>query len=251
MDACLEEIAGGVMPEECLVRYPDYAAQLEPLLRTAGALEYGRDVRPSPLFKARARMELTRHMQAHPRPRFSPVRIISSPVWRIAVSLTLLVMALVISGTAYAQSSMPGDTFYGWKISSERAWRALSRDRVGIDLRLADRRVHEYMLVSGDPRLSNRALQGYGEVLFRLKAETDNQTRGRILPILQSHAQSLKDSGIILPDLDEFLGGQASQMNTDAPAAQDVGGSQNNSPAQEGSGPGAKATPQARPPVSP
>jgi hypothetical protein len=252
LENCLEEIEDGVTtPEECLIRYPEHAVELEPLLRTAASLEYGRQLRPSPLFKARARAELTQYMHAHPRPRLSLSRMVTSPLWRATVSLTLVLMFFMISGTAYAQTTMPGNTFYAWKITSERAWRVLSRDRVGIDLRLADRRVHEYMLVSANPLLSDRALQGYGEVLYRLKAETDSQTRGRIVPILQGHAKSLRDTGIVLPDLDDFLGGQVKQMNPNAPATQDVGGEQNNNPTDGSNAPAIRPTPRANPPVAP
>jgi hypothetical protein len=102
---------------------------------------------------------------------------------------------------------MPGDSFYGWKITSEQALRVVSQDRVGVDLLVAERRMTEYLLVADDqdPDRGRRALDGYGEVLVRLQSETDDRTRGRIVPVLNRHADSLKGSGITLPELDDYL----------------------------------------------
>jgi hypothetical protein len=123
LDECLEQIASGASSiEECLAEHPVEAAELEPLLRTAAMLDEGREMRPSPLHKARARADLVRHMQEHPRRRPTIASQLASPLLRVAFSLTIIVLALMVSGTAYAQGSVPGDSFYGWKITSERAW---------------------------------------------------------------------------------------------------------------------------------
>jgi hypothetical protein len=210
LDECLEQIASGEFSlEQCLARHPLEAAQLEPLLTAAAEVQDNPVLQPSPYYKARARSELLTYMQAHPRSPQAEAGFLRSPGWRIAFSLVILIVTFMISGTAYAQGSIPGDSFYGWKITSERAWRVFSRDPIGIDLVLAERRVSEYLLVSDDPERRQRALDGYGEVLVRLKSETDTNSLGRVVPVLKHHEKSLNDSGIRIPALDEFLGQQA------------------------------------------
>ena len=201
-----------------LKQHPAEAAELRPLLMASVTLERGRELGSSPVFKSRARAELKRHMQANPRMHPVRGRLIDPTAWRVALSVMVLLVALMISGTAYAQTAVPGDSFYNWKITSERAWRAISQDHVGIDLALADRRVHEYMSVASDPVRSKKALDGYGEVLVRLKSETDEGTRGRIVPVLEGHESSLKGSGINIPELDDYLKGQGQDANTGLPA---------------------------------
>ena len=207
LDDCLEEIASGASSlEACLVRYPHEASELEPLLRTAVGFGYGREVHPSPGFKGRTRTELVRYMQAHPRGGTQRTRPSAFASWQVLLIVgMLLIFLLMASGTAYAQSAVPGDPFYGWKLTSERVWRGLSSDRVGTDLVLAERRVDEYLAVAGDPSRRDQALRGYGEVLLRLRSETDGKTRGRIVPALEHHALSLKDSGTVIPQLDELI----------------------------------------------
>lgn len=215
LDDCLRQLASGASSlEECLKQHPAEAAELRPLLMASAALERSRDVRPLPEFRGLARAELKRYMQANPRRRSVWARFFDSPAWRVALSVVVLLVALMISGTAYAQTTVPGDSFYSWKISSERAWRAVSQDRVGIDLVLAERRVHEYLSVASDPARGRRALDGYGEVLIRLKSETDDNTRTRIVPVLKGHESSLRGSGISIQELDDYLKGQGEDVNT-------------------------------------
>jgi hypothetical protein len=124
------------------------AAELEPLLRAAAGLEHGRELRPSPHYTRTARTALVRHISASARPQVARPETSSRPFWRAVLVVTSLVIALMISGTAFAQGTMPGDSFYGWKITSEQALRVVSQDRVGVDLLVAERRMTEYLLVA-------------------------------------------------------------------------------------------------------
>lgn len=52
LDQCLEDIRQRhASVADCLARYPEYAKDLEPLLRAALALEQAADVQPTPEFK--------------------------------------------------------------------------------------------------------------------------------------------------------------------------------------------------------
>jgi hypothetical protein len=196
---CLHDLERGASNlDECLNRHPKHALQLKPVLLTHVALEHARAVRPSPAFKARVRAKLTLEMRAHP----------SKPVpfnfifMRLATSLAVIVLTLLVTGTVYAQSTLPGDAFYDWKLKSENVWRAVSPDPVGTDLAIADRRVAELIAVSQHPALYSQTLEAYLEVTTRLKSEIDTENEARILPALDAQIKELSNSGILVPPPD-------------------------------------------------
>jgi hypothetical protein len=200
LEECLDAIKSGASLDECLARYPEHAVRLKPLLHAATRLERGQELKPSPIQKARIRSNLTRHIKSNPRRKRKIF-----PFWKITVGLAVFVLAFLASGTAYAQSAFPGDPLYRWKLTSEQAWRVVSVDRLGTDLRLADRRLNEYFVVSTDPVLVKRALSGYRDALGLLQSEMNEDTRWRIYPLLEAHHQSLKDSGLNIPELEAYL----------------------------------------------
>jgi hypothetical protein len=65
LDECVDLIASGESSlEECLASYPEYAAQLEPILITVLCLQdEGRDVLPPPALRSRIRGELDHAMK--------------------------------------------------------------------------------------------------------------------------------------------------------------------------------------------
>ncbi len=202
LDDCLTQITGGASSiDECLARHPEHAARLKPLLQTAARFERVSEVKPLPAFKARTRAQLYAHMQVHPRRR----AWIFSPVWRAALSLAVLAMAFLVTGTAFAQSALPGQPLYAWKLSSEQVWRAVSPDPVGVDLSLANRRVDEAIAVTADPALKAQALNGYLEVLARLKSENEAGNKERISLALKSYREKLSAAGISVPQLDRSI----------------------------------------------
>ncbi|MEW6717701.1 MAG: hypothetical protein AB1345_09385 [Chloroflexota bacterium] len=204
LEDCLERLAcGKASLEDCLRDHPEFAEELRPLLQAASRMKRGADVQPSPEFKQRGRARLMAHLRAHPR-RPVPARTRGLlPAYRLAVGLTVLALAVFVTGTAFAQSAMPGDPLYGWKLASESAWRAVSPDPVGTDLALAERRLQEFLAVSGSER--DIALQGYLEVLARLTSQTDPATQGRIILALAAQRERLVQTGISVPELDEYL----------------------------------------------
>jgi hypothetical protein len=68
LEECVDLISSGETTlEECLVLYPEYAAQMEPILYTAVALqEEGWEVTPPPFLRERIRGELNHVMQKKP-----------------------------------------------------------------------------------------------------------------------------------------------------------------------------------------
>jgi len=183
LEKCLLELEQGASSvDECLARHPEHAAQLKPVLLTATYLARGRDLQPSVAFEARGRAKLTQHMQAHPRRRSQ-----SGPLFmRFAAGLIAVLLALVTTGMAYAQTALPGDLLYDWKLASEDAWRAVSPDTVAVDIAIANRRINEFNSVADDPDRRTQALEGYLEVVTRLETEVDAETLKNILPAVPS-----------------------------------------------------------------
>lgn len=202
LDECLTQLVSGASSlDEILARYPEHATQLKPLLQTAVQFESTQSLKPSPVFKARARGQLTNYMKAHPR-RQSWMMM---PIGRVAMSAAVLVIALFITGTVFAQSALPGQTLYEWKLSSENIWRAVALNPVSVDLTLGDRRVNEMIAVNGNFVEEAQALNGYLEVLARLKSEGDARNSAQILQVLKLQKEKLSRSGISIPQLNQIL----------------------------------------------
>ncbi|MFO7773105.1 MAG: DUF5667 domain-containing protein [Dehalococcoidia bacterium] len=170
---CIDNIkAGRCSIEDCLNRYPSLRKQLEPLLRVALEIREPPDVKPSGSFKVKARVQLMEHIhdrqpvtkwpwaryngqtkQIPLQRRFSMVSII------VAIVLTL---SAVGGGTAYAsQASLPGDTLYQVKLSTEQVRMMMPADDVGRAeraLSFAERRVEEMEALAEKGRLQHLGL---------------------------------------------------------------------------------------------
>jgi hypothetical protein len=211
LEECVDLIASGeTSPEECLMLYPEYAAELEPILYTAVLLQEGKEVTPSPFLRARIRGELNRAMKNDPRKKSrSPVFF-----WRLAVNVAVLVFALAMTNTIFAQGALPGDSLYNWKLASERLWRAVAVDPLETDLRLADRRINEYVAVSSDEQRRTEVLLGYNRLLVRFKDEKNESNRARIQNVLKSQRDSLHRVGLSIPELDSYFSSGQFQIDT-------------------------------------
>jgi hypothetical protein len=197
---CLYDLERGASNvDECLSRHPQYARELEPILLASTYLERVGEVHVSDAFKARVRARLMQEMQAHPHTSgLKPAAARSTFMFRrLAVSFAVVLLALLVTGTAYAQRTLPGDAFYGWKRASENAWRAVSPDPVATDLVIAERRVDELMAVRDDPVLRSQTLEAYLETATRLRSELTAENEARVLDVLDSQVQDLNLQGIL------------------------------------------------------
>ncbi len=187
--------------KECLARYPENASQVEPLLKTVQSLNFARGIRPSPTFKEYTRATLLHYALSHPRlPKSS---MVSS--WRMSTAFAALIAALLFTGTVYAQSALPGESFYPWKRTSEQIWRSVSLNQVATDITLANRRLNEWVAVSNDPLLSANARNGYLDALSQVESHDNVETLAVIVPALQIQQQTLVDAGLVAPGLDNYL----------------------------------------------
>lgn len=201
LDNCLNQIEDGESNiDECLARYPEHAAQLEPLLKAATKLSHAREVVPDPAYKARARAQLSIYMQQNPqRKRVSPI------LWRFAIGVATMLLVFLATGTSFAQQALPGDRLYDWKLTSENIWRMTSSDQLGVDITLSNRRVHELVVVSGDEMRRERALENYEKLLVKFNTTTNERDRQRILPVLRAQHESLIKAGVSIPQLEALF----------------------------------------------
>lgn len=203
LDSCLERLlTGGGSLRECMIRHPKFSSQLEPVLETALLLDLGHDVTPLPAFINYTQDVLTQSL------RFRPHRsqVISAPaVRRLAMAFAMLVAAFLATGTAYAQSALPGETMYGWKRASEQVWQTLAPHSVSLDLLLAERRLDEWIAVEDDPTLSATAMNGYQEALSKLETNGDEEQLALVSSALEAQQETLEEAGLTSPELDEYL----------------------------------------------
>ena len=219
LEDCLERICRGEELESCLRQYPRYAVELRPLLRAALEVKQGSNVRPTEVFVERARVGLVAYMRSHPHgrsnlrhipvtgsatnPLKTPRRL--KPVGQFLGAFSVLLFAFFATGTALAQSALPGQSLYSWKRTSETVWQAVSPNPVDTNLALAQRRTQEALAVSGPPR--TEALQGYEQVLNQLasQGQQDQTVQQQIIVVLTVQHADLAKSGIELPKLNQYL----------------------------------------------
>jgi len=155
LDECLEQLlVKGETLEQCLLSYPEHAAELEPLLQTALATKKALAIQPRPEFIARARYQFRSALQAV-KPKRRLFFLGWQPRWATAMAI-VLVLLLAGGGTvAAAGNSMPDNLLYPVKLATEQVRLTLTRSNMGkaeLYAKLADKRVDEiiYMANEGD-----------------------------------------------------------------------------------------------------
>jgi hypothetical protein len=202
--------------EECLARYPEYAKQLRPLLRTVYFLNIGPNSTPFPAHQTPGRKEIAGYLKKRPAPQFY------LPAFRRLTLAVAMVIALLVTTTAQAQSALPGENLYDWKRASENVWRAVSPDVVATDIAIANRRIEEQRAVADDPQLSATVMTDYLEVLRRLEAVQDARSLALIVPAVQAHQQTLIEVSAVVAvssaPLNKYLIEETDDFSTQAAA---------------------------------
>lgn len=204
LQKCLSDLErGATSVEQCLSRHPEHAPRLQPILLADAYLRRGGEVHPSEAFKARVRARLTQQMQAQVRPHPRRSLSVHSTRARFAVSAAVLLLAVMSTGTVYAQGALPGEVLHAWKLASENVWRIISPDRVSTDIAIAERRLAELIAVRGDPVLYAQALNRYLEAAARLRTEMNGENETLIFEALTSHLKELGQWGILDPQIEQ------------------------------------------------
>lgn len=160
LSECLDRILKGETVEQCLRDYPERAAELEPLLRTASAAKVASTVQPRPEFKARARYEFNsalRNMTDKKSERQHSFHLHWhwSSGWAIALVASIVILFGGGGTIAAASYSMPDSTLYPVKLATEEFQLALTSsdlDKTELNARFAYRRADEivYLAAKGD-----------------------------------------------------------------------------------------------------
>src|SRR5205814_4161434 len=133
----------------------------------------------------------------HPRQRLAFGSLPVAPVrFRLALGFAALTALFLIAGTTLAQTALPGSAGYGWKIASERVWRAVQPNPLAADLYLADRRASELAQVADDPRAEAIALQGYRQALKVLSQYPLPASQPEIQQALAQQKNDLAQAGL-------------------------------------------------------
>jgi hypothetical protein len=206
---CLEQIRSGKATlEGVLAEHPDQAEELRPLLESALWFRVRKatlDPRPGFVSASRRRvLEQIRQEQAAPaQPRWAGA---IGQFWqaltgqrRLALqfSLALLMVLALVAGSAgaarEAQRSLPGEAFYGLKLSLEKAAVALARDdatRAELHIRLAGRRLEEIQALVASDRQEHiaAAVERYEEhvhqaIQHMIAVRVENQERANELAL--------------------------------------------------------------------
>jgi len=146
LDECLERVlVKGETIDQCLAEYPEYAAELEPLLRTALVSKEALAIKPRPEFRERAGYQFQaalREMESRKSRGFFGWQ----PRWAAAV---VVVIALLLAGSgtvAAAGNSLPDEPLYQVKLATEAVRLTLTPSALGkaeLYVKLADKRVAE------------------------------------------------------------------------------------------------------------
>jgi len=159
LDECLERIL--IRREtigQCLVDYPELAAELEPLLQTALSTKETLAIKPRPDFRDRARYQLRVALQEMAERKERRFSFFSwQPRWATAVIAVLILLLASGSTVAAAGNSMPDQTLYPVKLATERVRLVLTPSALGkaeLYARLADKRVAEIINMADKGKLA-------------------------------------------------------------------------------------------------
>lgn len=227
LDDCLDRLTSGEAtledylkhhPETArhlwMARYPEQAGELRRLIGAATKLEAGRDTRPSQAFKMQARARLVAYMRHHPRQQqaswWAPISPIQLPfafsrAFNLAVGLAAIIALFLTTGTVLAQTALPGDPLYRWKLTSEHVLRTVYPYPLTVDLMVAERRTHDLRQVIDDPQAREVALHEYQQTLARLSTYTTPEAKETISQALVRQKDELEQANFTVPELEKLL----------------------------------------------
>lgn len=140
LNDCIDRLAAGQSIQECLAAYPDYAADLHPMLE-AGLLARRISYAPSEVGEAHYRVR-ARVLQAAATKQ--KIRVLPLRGWAtMAASLLIIFFAAYVLVGFSAESSLPGEPLYGVKRFNEAIRLQLSGNDPALEQQFAQRRVDE------------------------------------------------------------------------------------------------------------
>lgn len=139
LNNCIDLLAAGATIEDCLRTYPQYAAELAPMLE-AGRLTRRAILTPE---ESQARERIRKRFEREIQQPALSIR----PPWRrflsMAAGVVLVSALLLTAATVAAQDSLPGDFLYGLKLASESVRLSFAQDRANVEAEFNLRRIEE------------------------------------------------------------------------------------------------------------
>jgi hypothetical protein len=193
LNECIERMLKGEPIETCLAAFPEHAAELEPLLRTAMATRKAADIQPRAEFRQRAAHEFQAAVR-NLKPRRS-----SSLRWQLrlvtAISVVVIVLMAGTGTVAAATNSLPDQPLYGVKLFTENVRVALTPSAVGkaeLYAQFTDTRVSEIIKMADEGKVAEveKATERMNSNLTAITRLTqsagDTGTAGGTPPVLSS-----------------------------------------------------------------
>jgi hypothetical protein len=150
LDECLDRLIKGETIASCLARHPEYAAELEPLLRTALETRTAAAVKPRPEFRQRAGYEFQAAIR-EVQPQRARGFFRWQARWMVPVAI-VLVLVLGGGGTVMASAgALPDSPLYPVKLATEAVQLAFTfsdLDKAELYARFTDRRVDEIVRIA-------------------------------------------------------------------------------------------------------
>jgi hypothetical protein len=152
LNECLERLLRGESIEDCLSRYPEQAAELEPLLRTAQETHLAASIKPSAEFRQRAGYQFQaaiRDMETGKSRGF----LSWIPRWATVVSIVVIVLIAVSGTVAASANSLPGQPLYQVKLATESVRLAFTMSTLGkaeLNAQFANERINEIVQIAGE-----------------------------------------------------------------------------------------------------
>lgn len=146
LDECLERVlVKGETIKQCLTGYPEYAAELKPLLQTALDTKKATAIKPRPEFRERASYQFQTALRQTELKK-SRGFFGWQPRWATAVIVVIVLLLAGSSTVAAASNSLPDEPLYPVKLATETVQLTLTPSALGkaeLYVKLVDKRVAE------------------------------------------------------------------------------------------------------------
>ena len=118
LDECLDRLIKGETIESCLAQYPQYAAELEPLLKTAYDAHQAATLKPGPEFRQRAANEFQEAVRNLPAKK-ATFGFKSQVRWVAPVAIVIVILAASSGTVVAATNALPDSPLYSLKMGIE------------------------------------------------------------------------------------------------------------------------------------
>jgi hypothetical protein len=196
LDECLERVMRGEDIQACLAQYPEHAAELEPLLKTASITRKAVDVQPRAEFRQKAAYEFQaaiRNMPVKESRNFFKLQV----RWVMPVAIVLVVLMAGSGTLVAANNSLPDEPLYTVKLATEAVQLAFTPSDLGkaeLYAKFADKRVEEIIVLAdkGEAKQIDTATERMNTQLIAMANITGNNAgtlKDTAAAILQSPAE--------------------------------------------------------------